>query len=236
MLPPGLSAYSAVSIRFVLFRRLQDPHRLPVTAANDNVDIPRHLFIKHGVATVHMQVRQLQQLVERNSDGAYQAICVTVEGEIDRDAAAKATVGFAADYDGLFTVLKVYGLCSDTTLLTQGDLQHHRWVLQSINGESLAASALHNVIPELEIGEQMKAFGNAGCNRFHGQAELRENRFIIEKAASTRMLCQPAQNDLERLYLGALGRESVITLTADKHLTLKTDEFELKFRLEDRMQ
>jgi heat shock protein HslJ len=189
-----------------------------------------------GPDTTQQQREQLKQLVEANTDKPYEAICVVVEGRINRDPAAKAAIGFAADYDGLFTVSKLYGLCDKPRVVTEGDLQHHRWVLESINGEKIDAAMLNNVIPELEIGEQMMASGNAGCNRFFGQASLHEDRFVIEKAATTRMMCPPAQNDMEWLILQLLGQESTISIDVDRNLFLKTDETYLKFRLEDRVQ
>jgi heat shock protein HslJ len=186
--------------------------------------------------TAQQQRKQLKQLVEENTDKPYEAICVVVEGQINRDPAAKAEIGFAADYDGLFTVSRLYGLCNKPRVVTEGDLQHHRWVLESINGEKIDAAILNNVIPELEIGEQMMASGNSGCNRFFGKAELRENRFIIEKAATTRMMCPPAQNEMERLFLQLLGQESTITIDTDRNLFLETDQTQFRFRIEDWVQ
>jgi len=183
--------------------------------------------------TTQQQRNQLRQLVEKNTDKAYEAICVVVEGQINRDPAAKAAIGFAADYDGLFTVSKLYGLCDKPRVVTQGDLQHHRWVLERVNGKKIDALMLNNVIPELQIGEKMMASGNSGCNRFFGKAELREDHFIIEKAATTRMMCPPEQNEMEKLFLQLLGQESKITIDADRNLFLETDETQLKFRLED---
>jgi heat shock protein HslJ len=186
--------------------------------------------------TTQQQRTLLKQLIEENTEKAYQAICVVVEGKINRDPGAKQSIGFAIDYDGLFTVSRVYGLCDKPRIVTEGDLQHHRWVLETMNGEALDAIKLNNVIPELEIGEQMMASGNAGCNRFFGQASLHEDRFVIEKAATTRMMCPPAQNDMEWLILQLLGQESTISIDVDRNLFLKTDETYLKFRLEDRVQ
>ena len=145
-------------------------------------------------------------------------------------------VGFAADYDGLFTVSRLYGLCDRTKVVTHGDLQHHRWVLMAVNGEPVDAEKLNQVIPELEIGEQLKASGNAGCNRFFGQAALREDRFIIENAATTRMMCPPQQNEMERLFLQLLGQESTVAIDDERNLLLETNETQLKFRLADRVQ
>ena len=61
--------------------------------------------------TAQQQRNQLKQLVDENTVEAYESICIVVEGEINRDPAAKQAIGFAADYDGLFTVSKLYGLC-----------------------------------------------------------------------------------------------------------------------------
>jgi heat shock protein HslJ len=118
-------------------------------------------------------------------------------------------------------------------LVTQADLQHHRWVLESINGNKIEAAKLANRIPELEIGEQMMASGHSGCNRFHGKAALREDRFIIDPVATTKMFCQPAQNDIEMLLLRVFGQESRISIDADKNLILETDDTLLLFRLQD---
>ena len=141
-----------------------------------------------------------------------------------------------SEHEVLFTVSRLHGLCDRPRIVTQGDLQHHRWVLEALNGEKIDPVILNNVIPELEIGEQMMAAGNSGCNRFFGQAVLRENRFIIEKVATTRMMCPPAQNNMERLLLQLLGQESKITIDADRTLFLNTSETRLQFRLEDRVQ
>ncbi len=120
--------------------------------------------------------------------------------------------------------------------VTQADLQHHRWVLKNINGTKIDTAKLDHRIPELEIGEQMMASGYSGCNRFHGKASLREDRFIIDRVASTRMFCRPEQNDIELLLLQVFGQESRISIDADKNLILKTDDTLLIFRLQDRVE
>jgi heat shock protein HslJ len=186
--------------------------------------------------TTQQQRNQLKQLVDENTAEAYEAICIVVEGEINRDPTAKQAIGFAAEYDGLFTVAKLYGLCDRVKVVTHGDLQHHRWVLVAVNGEPVDAEKLNQVIPELEIGEQLMASGNAGCNRFFGQVELREERFIIENAGTTRMMCPPAKNEMERLFLQLLGQESTVTIDVERNLLLETNETRLNFRQEDRVQ
>ena len=128
------------------------------------------------------------------------------------------------------------GTGDQAKLVTPADLQHHRWVLESINGNQIEAAKLGDRIPELEFGKQMIASGHAGCNRFHGKAALREDRFIIDRVATTRMFCQPAQNDIEMLLLQVFGRESKISIDNDKNLILETDDTLLLFRLQDRVE
>ena len=185
--------------------------------------------------TAQSQRDRLEQLVDENTVEPYESICIVVEGEINRDPAAKQAIGFAGEYDGLFSVSKLYGLCDWEKVVTHGDLQHHRWVLVAVNGEPVDAEKLNQVIPELEIGEQLMVSGNAGCNRFFGQAALHEDRFIIENAATTRMMCPPAQNEMERLFLQLLGQESTVTIDAERNLLLETNETQLNFRLADRV-
>ena len=189
-----------------------------------------------GPDTTQQQRGQLKQLVYQHTDEAYQPICIVVEGRINRDPAAKQAVGFAADYDGLFTLTRLHGLCDESKVVTQGDLQHHRWVLESIDLVNFDNAKLGGKLPELEIGEQMMASGNSGCNQFHGQAVLREDRFIIERMASTRMFCLPAQNDIESLLLRVLGQGSVISIDSDSNLVLKGDQNLLIYRLQDRVE
>jgi heat shock protein HslJ len=127
----------------------------------------------------------------------------------------------------------LHGSGDQAKFVTQADLQHHRWVLESIDGNKIEAAKLGNRVPELEIGEQMMASGHSGCNRFHGKAALRGDRFIIDHVATTRMICPPAQNDIEMLLLQVFGQESKISIDADKNLMLEIDDTLLIFRLQD---
>jgi heat shock protein HslJ len=122
---------------------------------------------------------------------------------------------------------------SPTGNVVVSDLQHHRWILESINGEPIPTDGEDGMIPELDIGEQMQVTGNSGCNRMFGKAELRDGYFQIPVLAGTRRLCSPASNELEITVQGVLGQLSEITLDADKSLTLATDTIVLRFRLRD---
>jgi heat shock protein HslJ len=181
-----------------------------------------------------LQQRQLlKQLAVNNTSKAYQAICIVVKGKINRDPEAKNSIGFAARYDGLFTVNNIFGLCSKTSIVTHGDLQHHRWILESINGKKIEAKKLDNRIPEMDFGEQMTVTGNTGCNKFSGQATLQDDQFVIGSMKSTMMFCTPPQNDLELKLKQILGSESKITIDDKKNLILETGDIRLGYRLTD---
>ncbi len=175
----------------------------------------------------------LKQLSMKNKIKPYDAVCVIIEGTIDKKMDKDEIDGFAADYDGTIDVTKVYGLCTDTEIVTEGDLQHHRWILESINHQKLDLSTLNQMVPELDFGESMHVSGNLGCNRFSGLAHLEGETFRVEKMISTRMMCAPAQNNIESTMHRLLGKPSKITLDADKNLHLQTEETLFIFRLKD---
>jgi heat shock protein HslJ len=149
--------------------------------------------------TVHATLKKLATLP---GAAPYTPVCVVIEGRIDRDS--KRT-GFAADFDGLISVTRVFGRCDETAIVTQGDLQHHRWLLESIDDKPLDTTALGGMIPEVDFGERMTVTGNTGCNRFTGRAVLREEFFVIERRTSTRRACMGAQDEIERTVRQMLG-------------------------------
>jgi heat shock protein HslJ len=117
--------------------------------------------------------------------------------------------------------------------ITAEDVQHHRWVLESINGEPLPDTDGQGKVPELDFGEQMRVSGNLGCNQMNGQAVLRDGFFLIEAMATTRMMCSPPWDDIELKLQTLLGSESTATLDDDKNLTLTSADTVLSFRLQD---
>jgi heat shock protein HslJ len=121
---------------------------------------------------------------------------------------------------------------SPTGMVISSDLQHHRWILESINGEPISTGD-DGMIPELDFGEQMHVSGNSGCNRIFGQAVLRGEYFQIPKMGSTRKLCSPARNELEHTIQAVLGQESRISIDENRNLILSTDDIVLRFRLRD---
>jgi len=172
----------------------------------------------------------LQNLSVEQKARPYESVCVVVEGEIDRQSARQ---GFAADYDGLFTVTRAFGLCTETAIVTQGDLQHHRWLLASVDGKALQSDEFEGTVPQLDFGEGMQVTGNSGCNNIFGKAELRDTFLQIERLASTRKMCAPRQNELEFKFQKLLGSESTISIDEKRNLILDSGETVLVFRLRD---
>ena len=178
-------------------------------------------------ASVHDTLKSLATI---SASAPYTPVCVVVEGRIDRDA---KRAGFAVDYDGLISITRVFGRCDETDIVTQSDLQHHRWLLQSIDNVPIDAEAADALVPELDFGERMTVTGNTGCNRFSGQAILRENYFLIATVTSTRRLCAPPRNGIEAKVLQVLGSESTIRIGVNRQLILESDHGVLHFRLFD---
>ncbi len=114
--------------------------------------------------------------------------------------------------------------------ITAQDLQHHNWQLVQIDGKNIAAE--ERQAPRLEIGENLTANGNAGCNNFFGQAELKDNQLRIEKMGMTMKMCMEDQMKIEKVMSETLSDWSDITLTNDT-IVLKNADHELTFTLRD---
>ncbi|MBY8200982.1 META domain-containing protein [Vibrio fluvialis] len=119
----------------------------------------------------------------------------------------------------------------DDVQITATDLQHHNWQLTQIDGQDIVKNE-HYDAPRLEIGEKMMASGNAGCNNFFGQAELKDNRLRIEKMGMTMKMCIGDVMDTEQAVSQSLMDWNDVTLTKDT-LTLKNDVHTLTFTLRE---
>ncbi len=115
--------------------------------------------------------------------------------------------------------------------ITAQDLQHHNWELVQIDGNKIELTERQKA-PSLEIGENLTANGNAGCNNFFGQAELKNNQLRIEKMGMTMKMCIGDMMNIEKAMSTTLSDWSDITLTKDS-LVLKNSEHELTFTLRD---
>lgn len=121
----------------------------------------------------------------------------------------------------------------DEVQITAQDLQHHNWELTQVDGKDVVKNERLRT-PNLEIGEKMIANGNAGCNNFFGQAEVKDNKFRIEKMGKTMKMCIGDIMDTEQAFSQTLQDWSDMTLTKDS-LVLKNDVHTLTFKLSDHM-
>lgn len=119
----------------------------------------------------------------------------------------------------------------DVKQITAQDLQHHNWELVNIDGKDIVLEGRQKA-PRLEVGEKMTANGNAGCNNFFGQAELKDNQFRIEKMGMTMKMCVGDVMDVEQAFSQTLSDWSDMTLTNDS-MVLKNDVHTLTFKLSD---
>ncbi|MBM4938767.1 META domain-containing protein [Vibrio parahaemolyticus] len=119
----------------------------------------------------------------------------------------------------------------DVKEITAQDLQHHNWELVQVDGKNIVLDE-NQKAARLEIGENLTANGNAGCNNFFGQAELKNNQLRIEKMGMTMKICMEDQMKIENAMTQTLSNWSDITLTKDG-LVLKNADHELTFTLRD---
>ncbi|MDG2590533.1 META domain-containing protein [Vibrio parahaemolyticus] len=119
----------------------------------------------------------------------------------------------------------------DVKEITALDLQHHNWELVQVDGKNIVLDE-NQKAARLEIGENLTANGNAGCNNFFGQAELKNNQLRIEKMGMTMKMCMEDQMKIENAMTQTLSNWSDITLTKDG-LVLKNADHELTFTLRD---
>jgi heat shock protein HslJ len=115
--------------------------------------------------------------------------------------------------------------------VTAENLQHHNWELVSVNGEAITVMDGFGT-PSLEIGENLTANGNAGCNNFFGQVELEEEKLRIAQMASTMKMCPDEVMESEMAMSQGLGNWNEVTLTK-QGLMLKNDVNTLEFTLKD---
>jgi len=141
-------------------------------------------------------------------------------------------------------VLELLGRCDQSANAINTrleDLQHHRWILHSIDGAELSAYAQElgfdsdaslAKVPELDFGEQGFVSGNTGCNQFHGQARVIDDSLILSQLATTAMACSGFSAELE-LRLQLLYRNPLAITREGKTLILQVGEERLIYELRD---
>ena len=129
----------------------------------------------------------------------------------------------------LATAMLLGGCVSTSKVTTQPEqLQHHRFVLESVNGTNVSSKKPL----ELSFGEKMFISGNM-CNRFTGDGKLSDGELKVKNLAMTRMLCSdPQMNQLDSL-LGAMLHDGVQVDLTENQLTLATSHDSLVYKLAD---
>ncbi|QMI05246.1 heat shock protein HslJ [Citrobacter sp. RHB25-C09] len=116
--------------------------------------------------------------------------------------------------------------------VSREQLQHHRFVLESVDGKPVPQSAQPF---ELSFGEKLHISGKM-CNRFNGQATLSDGELKAKELAMTRMMCaNPQIGELDNTLSTMLKQGAQVDLTANQ-LTLATAEHSLSYKLADLVQ
>ena len=116
-------------------------------------------------------------------------------------------------------------------------LQHHRFVLTSVNGQPLNAA---DKPQELSFGEKMPITGKmyvSGnmCNRFSGTGKVSDGELKVEELAMTRMLCTDPQLKTLDATLSKMLRDGAQVDLTETQLTLATADQTLVYKLADLM-
>ncbi|MGF1685462.1 META domain-containing protein [Photobacterium japonica] len=115
------------------------------------------------------------------------------------------------------------------TMTNQTDIAAQNWVLTKIDNQVISTET---EAPNLQLASDLNANGNAGCNRFFGQAELQDGKLRIEKMGLTMMACQGPGQDMEQVMSKMLMDWSTATVAGDE-LTLKNASHSLTFSRAD---
>lgn len=129
----------------------------------------------------------------------------------------------------------ISGCVYNSKVFTGSDqLQHHRFVLESVNGQPVKG----NGTPlELSFGEKQLLnkiyLSGTMCNDFSGTATLANGELTAPDLAMTRKLCSDASlNELDRTLTTMLRQGAQIDLT-ESQLTLATADQTLSYKLAD---
>ncbi|MWN31085.1 MULTISPECIES: META domain-containing protein [unclassified Gilliamella] len=130
----------------------------------------------------------------------------------------------------LFTLSLVMSGCNKSNKIQDTDLMHHRFVLIKSNGQPVSLDEQ----AELIFGEKMTITGKM-CNQFSGQVTLNKDSINGSGLAMTKMLCSDEQlNQLDYIITQLITNGAKINLN-NNQLTLKNNENELIYQLNDLM-
>ncbi|MFI8417047.1 heat shock protein HslJ [Serratia sp. NPDC078593] len=114
--------------------------------------------------------------------------------------------------------------------VSESDLIHHNFVLQSVDG--IAANAQQGKGPSIEFGEKLHVSGSM-CNRFFGNGQLDNGVLTVKGLATTRMMCSdPQRNQWDQIIGSVLHNGAKVSLQ-QQQLTLSDGNHTLIYTLKD---
>jgi len=124
---------------------------------------------------------------------------------------------------------------TDSNSVTATDLQHHNYVLASIDGK-IYRTKKNAMTPNIAFGENMNISGEM-CNNYFGQGQLKNDVLTAKGIGMTRKFCSDATlNQLDQKISQLLENGAKVSLENDgKSLILSNDKTILKFWLKDYM-
>lgn len=127
------------------------------------------------------------------------------------------------------------GCVYNSKVFTGGDqLQHHRFVLESVNGQPVKGNGtpLELSFGEKQLLNKIYLSGNM-CNVFSGTASISNGELTAPDLAMTRKLCSDDKlNELDRTLASMLRKGAQVDLT-ESQLTLATADQTLSYKLAD---
>ena len=120
---------------------------------------------------------------------------------------------------------------SSAKVVAESDLATHNWVLTKVDNKAVELPEPFKA-PNLELSTDMSANGHSGCNRYFGQAELKDGKLRIEKMGMTMMACPDPAMEMERVMSSTLMEWSDASVTGNE-LTLTNANSTLTFKRSD---
>ncbi len=111
--------------------------------------------------------------------------------------------------------------------VTANEISNGSWELVQIDNQDVKLPEPFQA-PNLELASDLAANGNAGCNRYFGQAELKDGQLRIEKMGMTMMLCPDEAMKVEQTFADSLADWNKVTVSDDT-LTLTNAKHTLTF-------
>jgi heat shock protein HslJ len=114
-----------------------------------------------------------------------------------------------------------------TRVASEGDLVNNNWVLTQVDSKALNLPEPFKA-PNLELTDDLGANGHSGCNRYFGQAELKDGKLRIEKMGMTMMACPEPAMTMEQTMTKSLTDWSNVSVSGNQ-MTLTNATHTLTF-------